>query len=135
MTKYAPLGDFLRAQRTNEVPMTFAEIERVIGAKLPPRSPRYPAWWSNNPWNNVMTKVWLDAGFRTEQVDVKARKLVFRRAANSDIPGRNRKLPADSSGFRHPLRGLLKEVTRISPGVDLTEPADPAWGKVWDGEG
>ena len=59
--------------------MTFAEIERVIGGKLPPNSLNIPAWWSNNPSNNVMTKVWLSAGFRTEQVDVKSRKVVFRR--------------------------------------------------------
>src|SRR5882757_7090501 len=76
MGKYTRLGEFLRAQRTKEVPMTFSEIERVIGGKLPPNSPQYPAWWSNNPSNNVMTKVWLSAGFRTEQVDVKSRKVV-----------------------------------------------------------
>ncbi|WP_433960329.1 DUF7662 domain-containing protein, partial [Bradyrhizobium guangdongense] len=69
MGKYDRLGEFLRSQKTREVPMTFAEIERVIGGKLPPNSPQYPAWWSNNPTNNVMTKVWLAAGFRTEQVD------------------------------------------------------------------
>jgi len=68
MGKYTRLGEFLRSQRRKEVPMTFAEIERVIGGKLPPNSPHYPAWWSNNPSNNVMTKVWLNAGFRTEQV-------------------------------------------------------------------
>src|SRR5262245_58138820 len=78
MSKYAPLGDYLRKQKVKLVPMTFADIERIIGAKLP-KSQRYPAWWSNNPWNNVMTQVWLDAGFETEQVDVVGRKLVFRR--------------------------------------------------------
>jgi len=67
VSKYAPLGDFLRKQRRDVVPMSFSEIERVVGSKLP-KSQRYPAWWSNNPWNNVMTQVWLDAGFQTEQV-------------------------------------------------------------------
>src|SRR5438876_5785438 len=93
--KYTRLGEFLRAQQSQEVPMTFAEIERVIGGKLPPSSPQYPAWWSNNPSNNVMTKVWLDAGFRTEQVDVKSRKIVFRRvedqSANTSPAGPARK--------------------------------------------
>ena len=64
MSKYSRLGEFLRSQRTKEVPMTFAEIERVTGARLPANSPQYPAWWSNNPSNNVMTKIWLAAGFR-----------------------------------------------------------------------
>src|SRR5216684_1897032 len=78
MSKYAPLGDYLRKQRMSAVPMTFAQIERVIGGKLPP-SQYHRAWWSNNPWNNVMTKVWLEAGFVSEQVDIDGRKLVFRR--------------------------------------------------------
>ncbi len=129
MGKYDRLGEFLQSQRNKEVPMTFAEIERVIGEKLPPNSPQYPAWWSNNPTNNVMTKVWLAAGFRTEQVDVKARRVVFRRVGPSSAessPSRARK-----SG-RHPLFGALKGLAHISPGVDLTEPADPDWGKVYE---
>lgn len=125
MGKYERLGEFLKSQRTKEVPLTFAEIERIIGSKLPPRSPQYPAWWSNNPTNNVMTKVWLAAGFRTEQVDTKARKLVFRRVEPSSAE-RAKKLG------RHPLFGALKGLAHIPPGVDLTEPADPDWGKVYE---
>ena len=81
MGKYEPLGEFLRKQRVAHVPMTFAEIERIVGTKLP-KSQRYPAWWSNNTSNNMMTQVWLDAGFETEQVDVGNRKLVFRKVAD-----------------------------------------------------
>jgi len=130
MGKYSRLGEFLRSQRSKEVPLTFAEIERIIGDKLPPNSPQYPAWWSNNPTNNVMTKVWLSAGFRTEQVDVKSRKVVFRRVGQSlpEPPSH----PAAEKGERHPLFGALKGLARIPPGVDLTEPADPDWGKVYE---
>jgi hypothetical protein len=130
MGKYSRLGEFLRAQRTKQVPMTFAEIERVIGAKLPPNSPQYPAWWSNNPSNNVMTKVWLSAGFRTEQVDVKSRKVVFRRVEQSSTE--SPPLVPAKKGERHPLFGALKGLVRIPPGIDLTEPADPDWGKVYE---
>ena len=130
MGKYAPLGAFLRAQPASLVRMTFDEIEEVTGAKLPPKAQLHRAWWSNNPSNNVMTKVWLSAGFRTEQVDVKSRKIVFRRVEES---------PAEASppspakrGERHPLFGALKGLVRIPPGIDLTEPADPDWGKVYE---
>ena len=130
MGKYSRLGEFLKAQRTKEVPMTFAEIERVIGGKLPPNSPQYPAWWSNNPSNNVMTKVWLGAGFRTEQVDVKSRKVVFRRVEQKSSEPSPTAPPR--KGERHPLFGALKGLVRIPPGADLTEPADPEWGKVYE---
>jgi hypothetical protein len=33
---------------------------------------------------------------------------------------------------RHPLFGALKGMTFVPPGIDLTEPADPDWGKVYD---
>jgi hypothetical protein len=78
--------------------MSFADIERIIGFKLPEKSQTHRAWWSNNPGNNVMTKIWIDSGFRTEQLDIEARRLVFRRVGSprqdeaslprSDEPGR-----------------------------------------------
>ena len=129
MGKYSRLGEFLRSQRAKEVPMTFAEIERVIGDKLPPNSPQYPAWWSNNPSNNVMTKVWLAAGFRTEQVDTKARKIVFRRVEQTSAEPSP--MQAKKTG-QHPIIGALKGSVYIPEGVDLTEPADPDWGKVYE---
>jgi transcriptional regulator with XRE-family HTH domain len=45
-------------------------------------------------------------------------------------------LSAPNSGTvprkRHPLFGSMKGTTIIMPGVDLTQPADPDWGKVYD---
>ena len=57
MEKYALLGDFLRRQRALEVTLTFDEIERITGVKLPPKAQHHRAWWSNNPATHVMTKV------------------------------------------------------------------------------
>src|SRR5215468_7761904 len=117
MGKYSRLGDFLKAQRAKEVPLSFAEIERIIGGKLPPNSPQYPAWWSNNPSNNVMTKVWLEAGFKTEQVDIEGRKLVFRRTREDWTQGtENPKFPRPGAAKDHPLYGALKGTVRIMPG-------------------
>jgi hypothetical protein len=33
---------------------------------------------------------------------------------------------------RHPLFGALKDVTFVLPGIDLTEPANPDWGEVYE---
>ena len=131
MSKYEALGRFLRDQRTNEIPMTFADIERITQTKLPPSAHKHRPWWSNNPRNSVMTKVWLDAGFRTERVNMDSGKLVFRRIAKA---GRERTWPegtpeGSAGGNRHPLFGAMKDLMRIAPGTDLTQPADPDWGK------
>ena len=63
MGKYEPLTEFLQKQPGGVVRMSFAQIERVVGFKLPPVAQRHRAWWSNSPTNNVMTRAWLDAGF------------------------------------------------------------------------
>ena len=136
MGKYENLGAFLQRQRTREVPLTFREIEKITGAKLPPKAQHQRAWWSNNAANNVMTKVWLNAGFESVQVDMEARKLVFRRVvkANEASGGFAEAAPkpyATKDG-RHAAFGALKGMVQIPPGVDLTEPADPEWADLVD---
>jgi hypothetical protein len=134
MGKYESLGAFLQKQRTREVPLTFLEIEKITGVKLPPKAQHHRAWWSNNPSNNVMTKVWLNAGFESVQVDMEARKLVFRRLTKepNEEPPPQRARSATKKGERHPIFGALKDITRLVPGVDLTEPADPEWADLLD---
>jgi len=127
MSKYEPLGTFLEARASDVVPMTFAQIEKLIGAKLPP-SAKYRAWWSNNPTNSVMTKVWLEAGFRSEEVDLPGRKLVFRRMRESEVRVQAGQSPVGIKGKgQHPLFGALQGLLRLAPGTDLTQPADPEW--------
>jgi hypothetical protein len=135
MGKYEKLGAFLQKQRTREVPLTFGEIEKITGAKLPPKAQHHRAWWSNNAGNNVMTRVWLNAGFESAQVDMAARKLVFRRIAKAGAAGgfaEAAPTPYATRDGRHPLCGALKDITFVPPGVDLTEPADPEWADLLD---
>lgn len=136
MGKYAPLGDFLRKQRVSRIPMTFVEIERLIGTKLP-KSQQYPAWWSNNPFNNVMTQVWLDAGYKTEEVDVEGRKVVFCRMQGSPATPNDGASSEDEikNSKAHPIIGWLRGTVRIARDVDLTAPIDPEWGeRAWGGD-
>jgi hypothetical protein len=128
LAKYDALGDYLKGQGRDRVAMTFAEIEKIIGAKLPPSARKHRPFWGNNPKNHANAKVWLDAGFESEQVDMPARKLVFRRV---------RKAKAAAAGGEepfHPLYGYMKGLVRIMPGTDLTEPADPEWARRLDKE-
>jgi hypothetical protein len=130
--KYEPLGAFLRGQRSEEVPLTFDEIEKITGVKLPPKAQHHRAWWSNNASNNVMTKVWLEAGYESARVDMSARTLVFRRVAKAGEASGGLAKPYATSDGRHPIRGALRDITFVPPGVDLTEPADPEWADLLD---
>lgn len=124
-SKYARLGDHLRAQSAQEVPMSFADVERIVRHPLPPSARRHRPWWSNNPRNSVVTKVWLEAGFKTEQVDLEGEHVVFRR---SEAPPP----PVELAESRHPLFGRFKGMIRIAPGTDLTAPAEPEWADLYD---
>lgn len=119
MGKYEPLGQFLRGQRRERIAMSFAEIERILGAKLP-ASKQHRAWWSNNPDNNVMTREWLDAGYETENVDIPGQSLVFRRKAKADL----------KSGPRPSIFGCMKGMATLAPGFDFTSPME--WDDDWD---
>lgn len=134
MGKYAPLHSYLLSQERDRITMSFDEIERLIGEKLP-ASKKYPAWWSNNPSNNPMTKEWLAAGFETGEVDLAGETVVFSRSEGGIGVGgfgENPQAEYADAAVKHPLWGRLKGVIKIPPGVDLTEPMFPAWDEYLD---
>ena len=101
--------------------MTFGEIERATGVRLPEKSQHSRAWWSNNPGNNVMTKVWLDAGFQTAEVDMKARKVVFVRSGDVHA----------EQAVVYPA-GMAEEVAEYEGAQSRENPPTrhPAWGAM-----
>ena len=128
MGKYEPLQSYLAAERAEEVPMTFAQIESIIGQALPPAAFNHRPWWSNNASNNVMTKAWLNAGYKTERVDMERRKLTFVRAPGGKLSPK----PSPSEGIDILARidELLGGSVTIPEGVDIMAPI----GEVWDAE-
>ena len=133
MSKYAPLAVHLRESGRDALPMTFAEIESVIGTGLPASAFEHRAWWSNNPTNNVMTRIWREAGYVSAEVDLADRKLVFRkdpqavRQAATDGESPPEGGSSSGTGPLSRIFGALKATVTIMPGTDLTEPVDEEW--------
>ncbi len=121
MSKYDALKRYLQQRGEQQLSMTFAEIEQIIGQPLPPSARRHRAWWSNNPSNNVMTHAWLQAGYRATQVDFAAERLMFVRVAKVEAA------PTTAAQAAPPLHGFLKGALRLPPEEELLQPAPAQW--------
>ncbi|MDI6028081.1 hypothetical protein QBK99_17980 [Corticibacterium sp. UT-5YL-CI-8] len=139
MSKYYRLKDFLNDQDRDHIPMTFSDIEKVLEFELP-ASKQYPAWWSNNPSNNPMTREWLDAGYETQSVNTAGGRLVFRRVMK--VPRQNVSTSPEDVGNEnrerrplHPGIGFMKGLITIEEGFDVSGPfSDEAWDEGYLGE-
>lgn len=119
MSKYEPLPQFLTSVGGGAHRMSFSEIERVLGFKLPKSAYEHEAWWSNNATGHSHARAWLKSGWRTEAVDLVNRKVTFQRSLQ----------PSPPSSKGDPW-GCMAGTVTIMPGVDLTLPT----GEKWDAE-
>ena len=78
-SKYFPLYQHLNRQRGERIPMTFSEVEAVLGAPLPLSARRSRAFWSNRARGGLQAEAWLEAGYEAVEVEVRARRVVFQR--------------------------------------------------------
>jgi len=75
-----------------------------------------------------MTKVWLEAGYESARVDMSARQAGVSPVAKAgEASGGLAQTNTRHQRCRHPIRGALRDITFVPPGVDLTEPADHEW--------
>lgn len=118
MSKYEPLPQFLASVGGTAHRMSFSEIERILGFKLPKSAYQHEAWWSNNATGHSHARAWLEFGWRTESVDLAARKVTFQRSS--------RPPPSAPSQKRDPW-GCMAGTVTFMPGVDLTAPTGDTW--------
>lgn len=125
MSKYDPLAQNLEQSKKGEVKIAFSEIEEILDALLPPTARKTEAWWANNATGHSQARSWLEAGYKTTEVDLEGETLVFRRSLKI-APAQT----ASGTPRHHPLFGCLKGTVTIADGVDLTEPAMPEWAQI-----
>jgi len=121
MSKYDALRDHLNSGIQAPWRASFAEVEAVLGFPLPRSANAYPAWWSNDATGHSHARAWLDAGWKTQSVDLKGQRLTFARAGREQQPSRRRTRVAGRS-----LHGALKGVVQMVAGTDLTAPTGMA---------
>ena len=78
-SKYYPLYRHLSTSGSNEVVCSFAEIERILGASLPPSAWAGRGWWSNRSSGSPQAMAWVGAGYHVSALDVTAQTVTFRK--------------------------------------------------------
>lgn len=79
-SKYHGLYRYLRRQGQEELRLSFAEIERLIGSALPAGARQRRAFWSNRTRGALQAQAWMAAGYRVRQVDLEAGHVIFSQA-------------------------------------------------------
>jgi DNA-binding XRE family transcriptional regulator len=78
-SKYFPLYEYLRQSGQDELTLSFSEIERFIGAQLPPTARTGRGWWSNRNRGALQAEAWMAAGYEVEDLDLEAEQVTFRK--------------------------------------------------------
>ena len=130
MSKYAPLGIYLKSAGFESISMTFTEIEQIIKTSLPPSARKHRPWWSNNTSNSAMTRSWIAAGFKATQVNMNEESLVFVKIGAEDKSAKTVPKPTETKSDVHPAFGCLRGTVTIPEDTDLTAPAVDEWADI-----
>ena len=100
MSKYEPLSHHFRDLEGRTWHATFEDIERILGFPLPPSARTYQAWWANTADNTPQKRTWLDAGWRTRDLNLSAGHVLFVRQAGAEVgaPHAARSSPSGARG-------------------------------------
>ena len=77
-SKYAPLTEYLIQLTEPRTDLSFNEIEKILGFNLPASAFQYQAWWANEQeGTHSHARSWLNASFKTSNVDLNTRTVTF----------------------------------------------------------
>lgn len=83
LTKYEPLGRFLGSATEPTVTMSFAQLEQVLGSRLPSSAYNHRAWWGNQRRGpRPHARAWMDAGWEVDTVILTGGHVTFRRISS-----------------------------------------------------
>ncbi len=119
MSKYAPLHHYLVRVKTNKLTLTFAEIEKIIGANLPRSAFNYPEWWGNDLTHTQAANGWLAAQWKKSDVNLLTKVVQFNRIGRTHKTDLFRLIGFDEGGLCEGPRGDLRLVCNTQGGQKI----------------
>ena len=127
--KYRALKSYLAIQTRERVRLSFDDIVHIAKVQLPPSAYDHPAWWANDSKSHVQAKAWLDAGYKTENVDLESQRVEFVRVEQKPRGVREMQQAFNDDPEQgpknvkiHPMIGAMKGTFTIRD-WDVTKPA------------
>jgi DNA-binding transcriptional regulator YiaG len=102
-SKYYPLYQRLSQSTQDEVTLSFAEIEILLGVSLPPSAHARRDWWSNRR-SAPPAAAWREAGYKIVQVDLQTGQVTFRKTGRKPKAAREGDLILWDREMVHSLR-------------------------------
>ena len=77
-SKYYSLFEYLRRSGQDEVALTFAKVEALLGG-LPQSARSSRGWWSNRSEGALQAQAWMEAGYHVVELDLDKERVTFRK--------------------------------------------------------
>lgn len=79
--RYAPLFHYLIEASEDELDLSFAKLETILGDALPPSAREHRSIWANSQ-GSFLGRVWLRAGWRLTEIDMQDETVRFERGVS-----------------------------------------------------
>jgi DNA-binding transcriptional regulator YiaG len=76
-SKYQPLQKYLEKSNTDEITLTFTEIEEIMGDTLPDSAHTKRQWWGNRNKGALQATSWMQAGYNVTKINLDEKKITF----------------------------------------------------------
>jgi len=78
-SKYQPLFEYFQKNLSQQITLSFAEVETLIGDTLPDSACTQKRWWGNRHKGAPQALAWMNAGYVVEEVDLESESVTFRK--------------------------------------------------------
>jgi hypothetical protein len=124
MSKYYKLEEYLRNTQKQVETLSYDEIERILGFRLPSSAYNHRPWWANG--GHSQANSWLNAGWEVSSVEL-GKSVTFRKVEKAKTTEEYRSIPKEIPSGTKPISRiedipkLIKELYQLKTEGIITE--------------